>query len=85
MRMCLLCGEVVIEERVVHKFGEWTVIKEASKTEKGQRERVCSECGYKETEDIAKLGGCGSPDGATILVPFISLICAVGIFTVKKR
>ncbi len=85
MRMCLICGKFEIEEKVEHKFGEWTVIKEASKTEKGQRERVCSECGYKETEDIAKLGGCGSADGATILAPFISLICAVGIFTVKKR
>ena len=85
MRMCLRCGKVVIEAKVDHKFGEWTVTKEASKTEKGQRERVCSECGYKETEDIAKIGGCSGSDSATMIVPIVSLICAMGIFIIKKR
>ena len=38
-----------------HRFGEWTVTKDATCTEEGSRERVC-ECGVKETEVIAALG-----------------------------
>ena len=38
-----------------HVFGEWTVTKEATCTEPGSKERVCT-CGEKETEVIAALG-----------------------------
>ena len=38
-----------------HSYGDWTVTKEATCTEKGSRERVCS-CGDKQTEEIAALG-----------------------------
>ena len=44
------CGEEMDVEE--HTFGEWTVTKEATETEKGLKERTCSVCGYKETEDI---------------------------------
>ncbi|MBP1560144.1 MAG: InlB B-repeat-containing protein [Oscillospiraceae bacterium] len=37
-----------------HKFGEWTIVKEATTTEEGLLERVC-ECGEKETKVIDKL------------------------------
>ena len=37
-----------------HTYGEWTVVKEATETEEGLKERVCA-CGEKETEVIAKL------------------------------
>ncbi len=39
-----------------HQFGEWVVTKEASATEQGSRERVCSVCGYTQTEAIAATG-----------------------------
>lgn len=38
-----------------HDFGEWKVTKEASTTEKGEKERICSVCGYKETVEIPML------------------------------
>lgn len=38
-----------------HSFGEWTVKKAATCTEKGSKERVCA-CGETETEEIAALG-----------------------------
>ena len=38
-----------------HSFGEWTEVKAATCTEKGQRERAC-ECGEKEIEEIAATG-----------------------------
>ena len=38
-----------------HKFGEWTVVKEATEKEEGLKERVCLTCGEKETEVIPML------------------------------
>ncbi len=38
-----------------HEYGEWSVIKAATCTEKGIEQRVC-ECGEKETRDIDALG-----------------------------
>ena len=38
-----------------HAFGDWTMIKKATCTEGGQRERSCS-CGEKETKKINALG-----------------------------
>lgn len=47
---CSGCEEKFDEAK--HTFGEWKVTKEASLTEKGSKERVCSVCDYKETEEI---------------------------------
>ena len=38
-------------EAHVHSFGEWTTVKEATCTEKGEQERVCV-CSEKETQSI---------------------------------
>jgi len=38
-----------------HTFGEWVIIKEATETETGTRERVCSKCGYIQRETIPAL------------------------------
>lgn len=35
-----------------HTYGKWTVVKEATKDEKGIEERECSVCGYKQTREI---------------------------------
>ena len=35
-----------------HSWGEWSVTKEANCTEAGSRERICSECDEKATEEI---------------------------------
>lgn len=62
-----------------HSFGNWTITKDATCTESGRKERVCS-CGEKETQAIAALGHnwsnatcqkpktclrCGSTEGST--------------------
>ena len=39
----------------MHSYGDWQTIKEATAAEAGSRERVCSVCGYKETEPIPKI------------------------------
>ncbi|MBR3275006.1 MAG: InlB B-repeat-containing protein [Eubacterium sp.] len=49
-------GKTAIEKVIVpatgHTWGEWTVTKEATPTEDGERERICSVCKTKETETI---------------------------------
>ena len=37
-------------------FGDWVVTKEATCTEKGSKERICTVCGYKETAEIELKG-----------------------------
>lgn len=44
------CGNVI--QNAPHNFGEWFVTKEATETEKGNKEKVCSVCGYKVVEEI---------------------------------
>lgn len=49
-----VCGCMV--EKAAHTFGEWTVIKKATATEKGIKEQHCIDCGYKRTEEIPVIG-----------------------------
>ena len=52
------CGDSYQDSEVQakgHTYGEWTVVKEATESEDGLQERICS-CGEKEEEVIAKLG-----------------------------
>ena len=46
-----------------HKFTEWTVENWPTLTEKGNEERHCTECGYKETRDIEFVTGDVNGDG----------------------
>ena len=39
-----------------HVYGEWTVTKEATCTEAGSREKTCTSCGEKVTEEIPAAG-----------------------------
>ena len=41
-----------VGELAEHSYGEWKVVKEATADEKGLKERECSECGDKQTEEI---------------------------------
>ena len=41
-----------VSEKSEHTYGDWTVTKAATETEKGSKEKVCSECAYKVTEGI---------------------------------
>lgn len=36
----------------VHSFGEWNMITQATCATKGFKERICSECGYKVTQEL---------------------------------
>ena len=56
---CKVCGDSYIDNEVEalgHDLGEWTVSKEASCTEAGEKVRKCSRCDYSETEEIEATG-----------------------------
>ena len=50
---CNVCGET--REVGAHTFGEWVTVTEPTTEAEGLKERTCTECGFKETETIAKL------------------------------
>ena len=68
---CSRCGEMFsdeagttpVEEKDAviaakgHSYGDWVVTKEATRTEAGSREKVCSVCGDKITEVIPRISG----------------------------
>lgn len=45
-----------------HTFGRWITTKDATETEDGEKERVCSVCGDKITKKILRLGSDGNED-----------------------
>ena len=55
------CTIEIAEEDIVipatgHAYGEWTVVREATCTEAGSKEKVCANCGDKVTEEIPATG-----------------------------
>ncbi|MBE5888376.1 MAG: hypothetical protein E7283_06005 [Lachnospiraceae bacterium] len=59
--VCKDCGTKVQEGQIVtapghHTFGDWVVVKEATATTYGSKERSCSVCEHKETETIPATG-----------------------------
>ena len=48
-----------------HTWGEWKVIKEATTTETGKKERVCERCDYKETAVISMTSNEEQPTTST--------------------
>ena len=55
---CSVCGEKA--DVSAHTFGEWNVTKEATATEAGSREKVCSACGDQVVEEISATGDASS-------------------------
>ena len=60
---CTGCGDKQNEE--AHKYGDWTVTKEATETAVGEKEHTCTVCGYTETAEIAKLPATTDPSNPT--------------------
>ena len=57
-----------------HSFGDWTVVKEATEAENGEKQRVCMGCGETEREEIPRLGVVGDADGNGV-VNVLDLVC----------
>ena len=61
---CSACGYRFTEPQTIpmidHKYGEWVIVKAATDTEEGLRERYCENCGKRETDIIPALGDSGN-------------------------
>lgn len=53
MTVCIAVISVSCKKHTEHVYGEWSITREATCTSKGERERVCGECGQKQTEEIS--------------------------------
>jgi hypothetical protein len=55
-KKCSVCDEILTAQSAVpmveHQYGEWSTVKEATYTEAGAQEKVCSVCGDKITEEL---------------------------------
>ncbi len=55
-KACAACGEVLLAQEPVlatgHQYGEWNTVKDATYTEAGTKEQICSTCGDTVTEEI---------------------------------
>ena len=87
---CDLCGAT--RAPAAHKYGDWKVTKEATATEKGSKERTCSVCGAKETQEIdvlsgddannandGKDGNTKNMDTTTVIIIVVAAVAGVGL------
>ena len=65
-------------EKAAHTYGDWTITKESTENEKGTKEKSCSVCGYKITEDIDQVVK-GEEQKSSSYVLWIIIAIAVGI------
>ena len=67
-------------------FGEWVTVEEATADKEGLKKHTCSECGFEETESIAKLAPQttepGTDDNEGMPVAVIVIIVVVGVAAV---
>ncbi|MBP3304861.1 MAG: endonuclease [Oscillospiraceae bacterium] len=66
--VCSVCGEILETGTALrptggHNRGDWVVVKKATETETGLKERVCIVCGAKETKEIPMLAGATEAPG----------------------
>ena len=85
---CTVCGQILEAQEFVpatgHSFGQWTTVKEATRTEAGLETRTCA-CGMTEIQETAPLGGT-----APVLIVVIAIVAlgagaAVMFFVMKKK
>lgn len=89
---CSVCGAdtAKILPALGHKWGEWKVTVEATKTEKGEKVRVCEVCQETETKEIPATGSVAPKTGdeaniALYAVMFVMAGAAVVALSTKKK
>ena len=75
---CSRCNEILVAQTVIdkfgHSFGEWSVTKYATSTEKGERTHTCNICNISERNDIdvisydGSLGSAGKITDTTVVI-----------------
>lgn len=85
----LLEEGTVIKATGNHSYGNWKVVKEATNTTKGEKQRTCSVCGDIDSQEIAKIAGNpATGDNSQIMLwsSMMLIICAVILaLLIQKR
>ena len=63
------CACKDVQNKELHKYGDWKVTKEATQTAVGEKEHTCTICGYTETAEIAKLPATTDPTNPDTTTP----------------
>lgn len=89
--ICSHCKKVIQKGEVVkatkeHAYGEWVITKEATSTEKGEKEQKCTICGHTSREEIPMKSKESKGCGGSI---YASIFGLVGLFaamiSLKKK
>ena len=90
--VCGICGEKC-EHNGEHTWGEWTVTKDATRTEEGEKTRSCSICSAEQTESTPATGDPTDPpktgDPSTMLmvggISILLLLLAAALYYIKRK
>ena len=70
---CSVCEEVLVEQKTIpatgHSWSEWQVVREATVTNAGEKQRTCTKCGELEKQSIAKIIPASTPTPAPTKAP----------------
>ena len=85
---CTVCGQILEAQEFVpatgHSFGQWTTVKEATRTDAGLETRTCA-CGMTEIQETAPLGGTSPVLTVVIAIVALGAGAAVMFFFMKKK
>jgi hypothetical protein len=85
---CADCGKILVAQEEIaatgHTFGQWTVSKEATRTEAGEQTRSCA-CGETETREIPKIEGVNAAVVVVAAVAGLGVAAAAAFVLLKKK
>ena len=83
------CACKDVQNKELHKYGDWKVTKEATQTAKGEKEHSCTVCGYTEKVEIPKRTTVASGDESSFALWAalfaVSAAAVITTATVSKR
>ena len=83
------CACKDVQNKELHKYGDWKVTKEATQTAKGEKEHSCTVCGYTEKVEIPKRTTVASGDDSSFALWAalfaVSAAAVITTATVSKR
>lgn len=91
--VCKDCNTPIAQGTVIpatgsHSYGQWVTVKKPTTKELGLQERSCTDCGHKESQELAMVEG--SDKSLTMIAIAAVAVCGAGLVTMivilsKKR
>ncbi len=77
------CGSKMGEED--HTYSEWVETINPTASENGSKERICSGCGYKQTEELPKLEVVPSTGDTVVVISALGALVAIAAVILAKK